>query len=546
VKLAALLILPVLVLAERCGEDEPKPDDTAPADDTGTVPIDTDKPHDTDTTPPTDTGPCQGTLTIADLQPGDLVISELMLRPQTYDETWLEITNTTDCMVDLDGLTIDWDMGGDTTIQRPVVVPPGGRATVAGSYDHDENGGFDPDYATGNLNLPHDDFSIFLQADWLPIDGITVHENTWFCDDFTGWSFTLDDRATDVHSNDDVDHWCMAQYPYGDGTYRGSPGEPNGTCTGTVADADADGHIRATIGGDDCDDGDSTSHPGASEICGDGADNDCDGSTDCVDSDCSTATGCEDCSNGSDDDGDGLVDCEDGDCVADFPCYEDCFNGSDDDLDGLADCADDDCWGGTCHPGGVKARVLSGGFQRQRYSRHSFGERLYHGAICRSFDGQRTSSITTLESVQGTVQVLPKGMSDWDATSARSTCTWSVQLAYLSEEKIETYRGVHWVKDLDRSDVHIGSGCRLYESWFLPDRLFRYGHDVYAGYAFTMAGRPFYATSPWYALQRRGFSNTSSNHWVSSSICDSDYHRYETTNSSGTLGSSLAPLLVVP
>jgi hypothetical protein len=40
-------------------------------------------------------------------------------------------------------------------------------------------------------------------------------------------------------------------------------------------DADSDGHLPVTGGGDDCDDGDAAVHPGATEVCGDGKDNDC-------------------------------------------------------------------------------------------------------------------------------------------------------------------------------------------------------------------------------------------------------------------------------
>ncbi|MCY1070581.1 S8 family serine peptidase [Nannocystis sp. RBIL2] len=43
----------------------------------------------------------------------------------------------------------------------------------------------------------------------------------------------------------------------------------------TCVDGDGDGHYAATCGGDDCDDDDPASHPGASEVC-DGRDNDCD------------------------------------------------------------------------------------------------------------------------------------------------------------------------------------------------------------------------------------------------------------------------------
>ncbi len=49
--------------------------------------------------------------------------------------------------------------------------------------------------------------------------------------------------------------------------------------TGLCADTDGDGYIDDSCGGDDCDDSDASTNPGASETC-DSVDNDCDGSTD--------------------------------------------------------------------------------------------------------------------------------------------------------------------------------------------------------------------------------------------------------------------------
>jgi len=58
----------------------------------------------------------------------------------------------------------------------------------------------------------------------------------------------------------------------------------------------------------------------STEVCGDGVDNDCDGSTDCDDANCSAAPGCaaavEICGDCIDNDFDGLVDYEDSDCCA--------------------------------------------------------------------------------------------------------------------------------------------------------------------------------------------------------------------------------------
>ena len=57
-------------------------------------------------------------------------------------------------------------------------------------------------------------------------------------------------------------------------------GDDTGDDTGACPDADGDGYTDASCGGTDCNDQDANVHPGATEICGDGIDQDCDGTAD--------------------------------------------------------------------------------------------------------------------------------------------------------------------------------------------------------------------------------------------------------------------------
>ena len=67
----------------------------------------------------------------------------------------------------------------------------------------------------------------------------------------------------------------------------------------------------------------------ATELCGNGLDDDSDGEADCFDGACASDAACasawpEDCRNGIDDDADGLTDCSDENCDGDRACEENC------------------------------------------------------------------------------------------------------------------------------------------------------------------------------------------------------------------------------
>ncbi len=90
-------------------------------------------------------------------------------------------------------------------------------------------------------------------------------------------------------------------------------------------DGDSDGFASVGCGGTDCDDANSAIHPGAAESCTNGADDDCDGATDCPDTDCDGVPICgcrsyENCTNGYDDNCSGSIDCNDGLCLGASVC----------------------------------------------------------------------------------------------------------------------------------------------------------------------------------------------------------------------------------
>ena len=122
------------------------------------------------------------------------------------------------------------------------------------------------------------------------------------------------------------------------GTYAGTYTRVFTSCT----DADSDGYYAESGCGTlvDCNDNDINIHPGATEICNDGKDNDCNGYIDCNDSHCLNNAACKTC---TDSDKDGyylqswcgtLVDCNDNDINIHPGATEICGDGIDQDCDG--------------------------------------------------------------------------------------------------------------------------------------------------------------------------------------------------------------------
>jgi hypothetical protein len=154
--------------------------------------------------------------------------------------------------------------------------------------------------------------------------------------DAIGVCFCRDDDEDGACLVDDCDDRNPARRPgatetCGDGVDEDCDGQTDEGCA-VCTDADADGHCRES---GDCDDARPGVHPGAAEACGNGRDDDCDGQTD---------EGCDTC---TDADGDGYCagpdDCDDTRAEVHRGAAEACGNQRDDDCDGQTDEGCDGC-----------------------------------------------------------------------------------------------------------------------------------------------------------------------------------------------------------
>ncbi|MCK6529142.1 hypothetical protein L6R50_16835 [Myxococcota bacterium] len=306
-----------------------------------------------------------------------------MARPTAVADSsgeWFEVWNPTERFVSLAGVTIRDGAGGEHTVASAgasLSIPPGERAVLAIRGDPSANGGVEADYVYEGIALGDGEGAVSLSYAGVLLDEVAWGGGAGF-PDAAGASMSLA-PGSDHLDNDLGASWCRATSLIWQGGDFGTPGQENDDCACAASDADGDG-----FGDDgscaspwvDCDDGDAGSHPGGSDACDDGVDQDCSGAdlpcdcastdedgdgygtadacdpTDCDDTDPGIWPGAvevcdgddEDCDgvadNGHDDDGDGFTTCA-GDCddtrSSVKPGAAETCNGRDDDCDWLVD-----------------------------------------------------------------------------------------------------------------------------------------------------------------------------------------------------------------
>ncbi len=218
---------------------------------------------------------CSSATAVADLVAGDLVISEFHANPAVVADSageWFEVYNASGAEVDLDGLVV-YDLGSDSfTVSGTLLVAAADYVVFGINDDTATNDGVTVDYAYSGMNLSNSSDELVLNNGTIDLDDI-IWDGTWGVS--SGYALQLDPTALDATSNDDPANWCAAASMYGASNY-GTPGAANAVCA-VPTDADGDGYDDTAFGGADCDDSDDTINPGATEICGDGIDQDCDG-----------------------------------------------------------------------------------------------------------------------------------------------------------------------------------------------------------------------------------------------------------------------------
>lgn len=168
-------------------------------------------------------------LTVGELEPGDLVITEILQNPSAVDDDvgeWIEVLNETDEPVNLDGLEVSDDDGTWKVDVRLEVAP--GALVVLGAFT-DGNGGA-PVAAEWRfeLSLQNSGDEIVLSYGTVVVDRVAWDDGFTFPDP-EGASMSLDPGELDADDNDDGEEWCTATTPFGAGDL-GTPGAPNPPC----------------------------------------------------------------------------------------------------------------------------------------------------------------------------------------------------------------------------------------------------------------------------------------------------------------------------
>jgi len=168
---------------------------------------------------------------------GDVIITEVMRSPMQVGSpngAWVELFNTTDADIDINGWTLLDGQGESATIDvgGKLLTPAGSFVVLAANGDPGENGGI-PEPVWASWKEPGFAPDISATAVILVAGNESaVVDDIWYDPSFpsaAGESIQLDPLAFDWTANDSGANWCPSKQHYGLGDY-GTPGQNNHGC----------------------------------------------------------------------------------------------------------------------------------------------------------------------------------------------------------------------------------------------------------------------------------------------------------------------------
>lgn len=194
-----------------------------------------------------------------DINPGDLVIDEIMQNPSAVDDTageWFEIYNPTAGDIDIQGCQISDDGTDAHIISSSLDIPAGAYAVLARNNDSNVNGGVAVDYQYSGFTLGNANDEIVLICNGTEIDRVAYDGGPDFPNP-SGASMMLSDHTLD---NNVGANWCTSLSLFGAGD-QGTPGAANDVCGASVVSFDQQLYtagpgeqLRLTINVDQADD----------------------------------------------------------------------------------------------------------------------------------------------------------------------------------------------------------------------------------------------------------------------------------------------------
>ncbi len=181
----------------------------------------------------------------ADLAPGALIVSEIMINPKSVDDVWgewVEIYNTTDQPIPLFGLSItDGKADAADVLSCTTIIAPKSTLVLGRWQDLTKNGGVVVDYVYDNFALNDTSDKIRLVTDkGLVLDEV-VWGPGWPIANIEGKSISLDPKHLSHVDNDNPDYWCQSTSSWpGSAGDTGTPGYLNLNCP-KPPDEDKDG-----------------------------------------------------------------------------------------------------------------------------------------------------------------------------------------------------------------------------------------------------------------------------------------------------------------